>query len=55
MTDLRTMFAHFQAQGLLASSDGFARQRRLLGRDPIPFDAFAAEVAAMWKSQAAGA
>ena len=55
VTDLRTMFAHFQERGLLASSDDFARQRRLLGRDPIPFGAFAAEVAAMWKSQAAGA
>lgn len=55
VADLRTMFAHFQERGLLASSDDFARQRRLLGRDPIPFEAFAAEVAAMWKSQAAGA
>lgn len=55
VADLRVMFEHFQARGLLASADDFARQRRLLGRDPIPFDRFATEVASMWKAQAAGA
>jgi uncharacterized protein YbjT (DUF2867 family) len=54
VADLRVMFEHFQARGLLASDDDFARQRRLLGRDPTPFARFATEVAAMWKSQAAG-
>ena len=51
VTDLRIMFEDFQARGLLASDDDFARQRRLLGRDPIPFARFAAEVAAMWRGQ----
>jgi len=53
--DLRIMFEHFQEHGLLASDDDFARQRRILGRDPTPFARFATEVAAMWKTQAAGA
>jgi uncharacterized protein YbjT (DUF2867 family) len=55
VADLRIMYGDFQARGLLASDDDFARQRRLLGRDPIRFDQFAAEVAATWKTQAAGA
>lgn len=55
VTDLRVMFEDFQRQGLLASDDDFARQRRILGKDPIPFERFAAEVAAMWKGQGAGA
>jgi uncharacterized protein YbjT (DUF2867 family) len=55
VADLRIMFEDFQASGLLASDDDFARQRRLLGRDPIPFERFAAEMASMWKEQAAGA
>ena len=55
VSDLRVMFEHFQERGLLASDDDFARQRRILGRDPIPFDQFATEMAAMWKTGAAGA
>ena len=55
VADLRLMFEVFQEQGLLASDDDFARQRRILGRDPIPFGRFATEVAAMWKAQAAEA
>jgi uncharacterized protein YbjT (DUF2867 family) len=55
VSDLRVMFEHFQERGLLASDDDFARQRRILGRDPIPFDQFATEVTAMWKTGAAGA
>ncbi len=55
VADLRIMFEEFQERGLLASDDDFARQRRVLDRDPIPFDRFAAEVAATWKGQAAGA
>jgi uncharacterized protein YbjT (DUF2867 family) len=55
VADLRIMFEEFQTRGLLASNDDFARQRRILGRDPIPFEGFATEVAAVWKAQAAGA
>jgi uncharacterized protein YbjT (DUF2867 family) len=55
VADLRIMFEYFQERGLLASDDDFARQGRILGGDPIPFDRFAAEVAATWKDQAAGA
>jgi len=55
VADLRIMFGDFQARGLLASDDDYARQRRVLGRAPRPFDRFAAEVAAMWKEQASGA
>jgi len=55
VADLKVMFVDFQERGLLASDDDFARQRRILGRDPIPFERFATEVAGMWKAQAAGA
>ena len=55
VADLRIMFEVFQERGLLASDDDFARQRRILGRDPIAFEQFATELAAMWKAQAAGA
>ncbi len=55
VADLKIMFVDFQERGLLASDDDFARQRRLLGRDPIPFERFTMEVAGMWKAQAAGA
>ena len=55
VADLKIMFVDFQERGLLASDDDFARQRRLLGRDPIPFERFTTEVAGMWKAQAAGA
>ena len=55
VADLKIMFVDFQARGLLASDDDFARQHRLLGRDPIPFERFTTEVAGMWKAQAAGA
>lgn len=55
VADLKIMFVDFQERGLLASDDDFARQRRILGRDPVPFEHFTTEVAAMWKAQAAGA
>jgi uncharacterized protein YbjT (DUF2867 family) len=55
VADLKIMFVDFQERGLLASDDDFARQRRILGRDPVPFERFTTEVAAMWKAQAAGA
>ena len=55
VADLKIMFVEFQERGLLASDDDFARQRRILGRDPIPFERFTTEVAGMWKAQAAGA
>lgn len=54
VADLKIMFVDFQERGLLASDDDFARQRRILGRDPIQFERFTTEVAGMWKSQAAG-
>lgn len=50
VADLRVMYEHFQAHGLLATDDDFVRQRRLLGKDPRPFQRFAAEVAAAWKT-----
>jgi len=52
VADLRIMFEEFQERGLLASDDDFARQRRILVRDPIPFDRFATELAATWKAHA---
>lgn len=55
VADLKIMFEDFQKRGLLASDDDFARQRRILGRDPIPFERFAAELASKWKGQATGA
>lgn len=55
IADLRIMFEEFQKHGLLASNDDFVRQRLIPGRDPIPFNRFAAELAGMWKAQAAGA
>ena len=51
VADLRVMYEHFQARGLLATDDDYGRQRRLLGRDPRPFEPFAAEVAAVWKTE----
>ncbi|MCL7971317.1 MAG: NmrA family NAD(P)-binding protein [marine benthic group bacterium] len=55
VADLRVMFEHFQERGLLATADDFTRQRGLIGREPIGFDRFATEAAAIWKSQVAGA
>jgi uncharacterized protein YbjT (DUF2867 family) len=48
VNDLRIMYEEFQARGLLASDEDYARQRRVLGRDPRGFEAFAAEMAAAW-------
>ncbi|HEX6975368.1 MAG TPA: NmrA family NAD(P)-binding protein [Vicinamibacterales bacterium] len=46
--DFRHMYAFFQEHGLKASEAAIARQTRLLGHAPRPFDAFARETAAMW-------
>jgi uncharacterized protein YbjT (DUF2867 family) len=47
--DFREMYAHFQTAGLKASTEAIARQTRLLGHAPRPFEAFAQETAAAWK------
>jgi uncharacterized protein YbjT (DUF2867 family) len=47
--DLRSMYEHFQKNGLIASADAIARQTRLLGHPPRAFDAFATETAAAWR------
>lgn len=46
--DLCGMFAGFQERGLVASDEDLARCREILGREPRPFDDFAAETAAAW-------
>jgi uncharacterized protein YbjT (DUF2867 family) len=43
--DLRTMYEHFQHQGLVATDADLAAVRRALGREPRRFDDFAAELA----------
>jgi uncharacterized protein YbjT (DUF2867 family) len=47
--DFRHMYEHFQQQGLIASAEAIARQTRLTGHAPRPFDAFAKETAAAWR------
>jgi uncharacterized protein YbjT (DUF2867 family) len=47
--DLRYMYEHFQQQGLIASDEAIARQTRLTGHAPRPFDVFARETAAAWR------
>jgi uncharacterized protein YbjT (DUF2867 family) len=46
--DFRQMYAFFQKQGLIASLEVIARETKILGHAPRPFDAFAAEAAAAW-------
>jgi uncharacterized protein YbjT (DUF2867 family) len=46
--DFRYMYQQFQEEGLIASADAIARQTRLLGHAPRPFDAFAKETATAW-------
>jgi uncharacterized protein YbjT (DUF2867 family) len=43
--DLRTMYEHFQHQGLVATDADLAAVRRALGREPRRFEDFAAELA----------
>jgi uncharacterized protein YbjT (DUF2867 family) len=46
--DFKLMYAFFQKDGLRASSEGLARQARLLGHPPRSFEAFAQETASAW-------
>lgn len=46
--DLRVMYAFFQEKGLAATAEDLDLAREALGREPRPFDAFAAETAALW-------
>jgi uncharacterized protein YbjT (DUF2867 family) len=47
--DFRSMYEHFQKNGLLATAEAIARQTNLIGHAPRPFDAFARETAASWR------
>jgi uncharacterized protein YbjT (DUF2867 family) len=47
--DFRSMYEHFQKNGLIASAEAIARQTKLLGHAPRTFDAFAKETAAVWR------
>jgi uncharacterized protein YbjT (DUF2867 family) len=53
--DFRMMYEHFQKHGLKASDEAVTRVTKLIGHAPRSFEAFAAETAAMWKADAAGA
>ncbi len=48
--DLRIMYKYFQQYGLHASGTDFAAQEQLLGHAPRPFEAFASEAVATWKT-----
>jgi uncharacterized protein YbjT (DUF2867 family) len=48
--DFRYMYEYFQKEGLVASADALATQRRLLGHDPRSFESYAQEMAAAWKA-----
>jgi uncharacterized protein YbjT (DUF2867 family) len=47
--DLRSMYEHFQKNGLVASPESIARLTTLLGHAPRGFDAFAKETASAWR------
>jgi uncharacterized protein YbjT (DUF2867 family) len=47
--DFRSMYEHFQKNGLVASAEAIARQTKLTGHPPRSFDAFAAETAQAWR------
>jgi uncharacterized protein YbjT (DUF2867 family) len=47
--DLRIMYGCFQTNGLVATDDELANQRRLLGREPQPYDEWVMGVAREWK------
>jgi uncharacterized protein YbjT (DUF2867 family) len=49
--DFKQMYAFFQESGLIASADAIARQTRLIGHAPRPFDAFVTETAGAWTSR----
>lgn len=48
--DLRMMYAFLQEHGLPASEEELEAARRILGREPRSFDAFAAETAALLRT-----
>lgn len=48
--DLVMMYRFFQEKGLAATDGELEEMRRILGREPRSFDAFAAETAAGWKA-----
>lgn len=47
--DFGLMYAHFQENGLKATSDDIERQTKLTGHAPRSFEDFARETAKMWK------
>jgi uncharacterized protein YbjT (DUF2867 family) len=51
--DLRIMYDYFQRHGLLATSQDFAEQYRVLGREPRQFDDFVAEIVPIWEREIA--
>lgn len=52
--DLRIMYQYFQEHGLIATSEDFALQFNILGREPRKFDDFVAEIVPLWKREIAG-
>ncbi|KIL38175.1 hypothetical protein SD70_27995 [Gordoniibacillus kamchatkensis] len=48
--DLKIMYQYFQDKGLVASERDFELQREILKREPLSFEAFVAETAAIWKN-----
>ena len=52
--NLRVMYDYFQKNGLIASSEDFAEQYKVLGRAPRKFDDFVAEIVPIWQSEIAG-
>lgn len=49
--DLVMMYRFFQEKGLAATDEELDQIRQILGREPRPFDDFAAETAARWQSE----
>jgi uncharacterized protein YbjT (DUF2867 family) len=47
--DLSVMFAHFQEHGLRATDEELAELEGLLGRPPLSYDSFVAELASEWR------
>ena len=53
--DFRLMYAHFQEKGFAATSAQQKETRRILGREPRSFRAFAEEAAGQWTTRAVAA
>lgn len=47
--DLKIMYQYFQYKGMVASERDFELQGEILKREPLSFEAFVAETAAIWK------